>query len=301
MIRSFKTIAILLGLTLLLLNALSIHAQPQSRGFGFGPTHSTPHPRKSGAPKKKHALPHEAQNSEEGQYVLARGAKRLDLGQFNTYAVYWFPPNYAKLDHHRVLFVLSGTMGNAYEGVYHQLAWAKQHGYGVIALQWWIGGDTYLEPQVIESAFTLARTELSKAYPINPKQLALETFSRSGSISYEIAYWNKHLKHPPYQLILVQSGGIPEQHPRPLITSMINGQLGPKPLSGVRFFMYCGMKDSEWGPQMCANMHNAETILTNAGGKVITFIEDANGGHGGMHNVKAHSDAATAAFLMATR
>ena len=291
--------SLLLGVTLLLSPVLT-HAQPPVRGFGMG--RSMPGmPRQSGPPQKKHALPNEAQNSMEGQTVLAQGAKRLDLGQYNTYAVYWFPPNYAKLDHHRVMFVLSGTMGNAYEGVYHQLAWAKQHGYGVIALQWWMGGDTYLEPKVIESAFTTARQQLAKTYPINTQQMALETFSRSGSISYEIAYWNHQLKHPAYRLILVQSGGIPEEHPRPLITKMIAGQLGPKPLSGDRFFMYCGMKDNEWGAQMCAQMHHAETILTQAGGRVIYFIEDPNGGHGGMHNVKAHSDTATAAFLLATQ
>ena len=278
--------ASLLAVMLVLCLVLPTQAQPQGRGFGIGPKRpimggSINGGQRLGPPEKKHALPNEAQDTQEGQYVLSKGAKRLDLGKFNTYAVYWFPKNYAKLDHHQVMFVLSGTMGNAYESVYHQIQWAKENGYGVIALQWWVGGDTYLEPQVVEAAFTQARQTLSATYPINPKQMALETFSRSGSISYEIAYWNKHLKHPPYQLILVQSGGIPNDHPRPLIKDMIAGQLGPKPLSGSRFFMYCGMKDKEWGPQMCTNMHTAETILTNAGGKVVYFIEDPNGGHGG--------------------
>lgn len=253
-----------------------------------------------GPPAQKYLLPNEAEKGKEAQAVIPEGAKRIDLPEFNTYAVVWFPKNYAQLKDHRALFILHGSFGNAYMGIYHQLAMAKKYGLGLISLQWWRGGNQYMEPQAIEAALFKVNRILAKDYPINPLQTGLETFSRSGSISYEIAYWNKALRHPLYKLIIVQSGGIPPDNPRALVKDMLAGNKGAKPLKDDAFFMYCGEKDREWGTQQCTMMRNAQKVIGKLGGSVVRLIDDPNGGHGGLHNTPAYFESAMQTFIART-
>lgn len=275
-----------IGLVLFLLTAFLF--QPLVMGAGKTPV-------------RVHLPPEQAQEGKEAKTVLAAGARRIDLRDFQTYGVVWFPENFAQQKDRRVLFVLHGSSGNAYQGIYHQLEKARKNGYGLISLQWWRGGDRYMEPRQVEAALYKLWMSVQKQYAPDSERIALETFSRSGAISLEIAYWNQKLNHPHYQLIVVQSGGVPPENPRPLIAKMIAGDLGKDLLTGYRFFMYCGRKDQEWGETMCRNVHYTQKIIQSQGGTVVRLIDDPNGDHGGLHRTPAHAESATQAFLSATR
>lgn len=248
-----------------------------------------------------------SERAPEAHPVLAQGAEVLNLKKFKTYAVVWFPVNYKKFSPRRTLFTLHGSHGNAYMGIEHQLKMARKYHYGLVSLQWWRGAEHYMQPQQIYEAFGELTPFLVSHYGMDASRVGLETFSRSASLSYELAYWD-HVKGVQlFKLIIAQSGGIPREdfgpggHPRPLIAKMLQGELGPKPLAGERFFLYCGQKDHEWGLRMCDSVRHAKEVIEAEGGTVIRFIDDPNGDHGGMHNIPRHFQSSVDAFLAATR
>ena len=74
----------------------------------------------------------------------------------------------------------------------------------------------------------------------------------------------------------------------PFIQDLRAGVWGDDVFEGQHFYMYCGMKDEEWGTAMCDYMHNAEQTVVEYGGIVERFIEDPEGSHGGFMLNKAY-------------
>jgi len=255
---------------------------------------------RQGNSQHKTYQPNEAQDSTEGKAVLAAGAQRVDLSEFGSYGVVWFPKGFDKLSNRRVMFVIHGSNGNAYAGVYHQLAQAQKHKYGIIALQWWKGANNYMDSKMTEASLYKLYTKMAERYAINPNQLGLETFSRSAAQALETTYWNNQLGHPHYKLVVLQSGGVPPLNPMPLTQTLMSDNTVKNQFVGYKFFLYCGRKDEEWGEKMCEHVHNSEKIIKRQGGTVVRLIDDPNRGHGGMHQTPVYTDAETQAFLSAT-
>lgn len=235
----------------------------------------------------------------EAPKVLPQGARVLNLPTDKTFAVLWFPKKFQS-SAHRALFILHGGRGNAYSGILHQLNMAKRYGYGLVSLQYRLENGQYLEPKQIYDIFSRLMPYLSKEYGVQSQYTALETYSRSASLSYELAYWDNVTHNSLFKLIISQSGGIPAHNPRPLIRQMLEGKLGDAPLKGARFFLYCGERDQEWGNAMCENVRHAKKVIESEGGTVIRFVDDPVGGHGGLHQTPRHFQSAVDAFMAAT-
>ena len=183
-----------------------------------------------------------------------------------------------------------------------ELDHAIEHGYALVAAQWWRGGgpDDYFSPLETYSLVALALRYMTEAYGADPSRTALVAFSTAAARSYEITYWDRALGTDYFALTISHAGGIPTEHPMPFVTRLLAGEFGETPFAGARFFMYCGMKDEAWGPESCARMRNAEQIVTDYGGLVERFIEDPEGTRRGYRLNPEWHEAGVETFLRLT-
>jgi len=238
---------------------------------------------------------------EQMRRVLDDGARAVDLVNLGTFFVVWVPPDYAAQERKRVLVVLHGSEGSAYAGVDAELEYAKKHRYILLSVQWWLGEpEAYLPALETYAVIELALRYASEAYSADPRRSALVAFSRGSAQSFEITYWDRALGNGYFALTIAHSGGIPIDHPPAFTQRLLAGDFGSAPLTGARFFLYCGMKDEEWGIAQCEQMGNAERIVTAYGGIIERLIVDPEGSHQGYRRNPAWHEAGIEAFLRLT-
>jgi hypothetical protein len=75
------------------------------------------------------------------------------------------------------------------------------------------------------------------------------------------------------------------------------GVYGKNAFLGTSYFMYCGMKDEEWGTTMCDQMSYADSLMKANGSQVVRRITDPNGLHGGYHTSAGYQASAVQWFL----
>ncbi len=235
--------------------------------------------------------------------VIASNAFVVNLPEEQSFFVVWAPPS-GEFD--RVMFLLHGTGGTAYEEVGDELPSAREHGYALVGIQW-LDKSTgeYALPLVINRRIDKAMRFLQKRYGVTPRVGALCGFSRGSAVSYEVAYLDRrnagHL-----DFIISHSGGIPTDNvvapgesntPGKFYADLTSGKLGSDAMSGCVFFLYAGCKDEEWGTKMCAYMEYTRDVLQRTGAKVAECIIDPNGKHMGYRTNREYHDRAIRYFL----
>ncbi|MFA9262235.1 MAG: alpha/beta hydrolase [Undibacterium sp.] len=229
-----------------------------------------------------------ARLSPQGLSVMEAGAKVLQLPDSGSFAVYWLPKE-KKVD--RLLVLLHGSGGTAYDEIGDELAAAKENGYGLLALQWHVkSGDTYESGAEIYRNLSSLLDWLDRKESVQPKTRVLMGFSRGSAISFEVLSLDRSGRRF-FTAAANLSGGIPSDavanaqtstRPDPFFVSLIVGQVAPDLYSGLRFYMYCGRMDEEWGPKMCDQMNYAQSLVVKYGAKVDTFVASETLGHRGL-------------------
>ena len=233
--------------------------------------------------------------------ILDVGARVVNLVDLGTFFALWVPDDYGTREPKRVLVLMHGTDGSAYAEISDELDLAQTHGYALVSIQWWKGlPDAYYTALQTYSVIELALRYMADVYETDPHKAALVAFSRGSAQSFEITYWDRALKNECFTLTISHSGGIPTDCPPPFIQSLLACEFGGEPFDGARFFLYCGMKDEEWGIRQCIQMRNAEQIVTAYGGIVEEFIEDPDGLHLGYRLDPTWHEAGIDAFLRLT-
>jgi len=201
-----------------------------------------------------------------------------ELGSFFTLRI---PYGYASQDEHRVMLLVHGSDGDAYSMIAGRMKRAQDHGYALVAVQWWLGeSDRYLEPEIVYLLISTAMEYVGRTYGADIHAAAYEGFSRGSAIAYQIAYSDRVLDSDYFALFICHSGAMHE--PGSLfIENLRTGAFGENAFEGQHFFMYCGMKDEQWGTAMCDYMDDAEQIVTKHGGIIERFVKDPDGNHGG--------------------
>lgn len=233
--------------------------------------------------------------------MMEAGARIVNLEDRGTFFLVWVPDGYSQLTHKRVMVAVHGSEGTAYAEAQDELVMAREYGYAIVGVQWWLGHDeAYLEPSEVYDIIDIALRYMKFKYGSELNKVAYEGFSRGSSISYEVTFWDRKRHTKYFALTISHSGGMPPEAPTPFFQRLLAGDYGAAPFAHTHFFMYCGLKDEEWGPEQCRYMHNAKEIIERYGAKIERFIEDPEGAHGGYHGTPEYHRAAIRIFIKLT-
>lgn len=239
--------------------------------------------------------------------VCAEGGVRVvDYPAERSFAAVWVPPDYRS---GRVMVLLHGTDGTAYDELKDELPSARKNAYMLVALQWLDrASGRYFDANTVHRLIERALHETAVPLGADPDRAALSGFSRGGAVSYETA-WLDAGAHRHFKLVICISGGVPndsvvapgESHRPGIFFAKLNtGALGSDAMKGCRFFLYSGDRDEEWGDRMSAQMAHAQKVLPTVGAEVVEWIREPNGGHMGYRTIPGIQEKAVAHFLRLT-
>jgi hypothetical protein len=239
------------------------------------------------------------------QILSQAGAKVINFTADTSFACVWVPPNYSTQAVKRVMVSMHGTKGAAYDEMKDEIANGQANNYAVIGIQWWVQGatpsadGTYLEEEKIYRLIDTTLKHMQAKYGSDLTKVGYEGLSRGSAISYAIMFLDKYRKTNYFALSISHSGGIPLPPgvPKPLLAQALAGVYGKNAFLGTSYFMYCGMKDEEWGTTMCDQMSYADSLMKLNGAQVVRRITDPEGKHAGYHTSAGYQASAVQWFL----
>jgi len=237
---------------------------------------------------------------ERHRFAMEKGARVVDAAGGRAFALVWYPPGTGP-EKPPVIATISGHASWAFDELFLWQPYAAERGYGVIALQWWLGAgerpQDYLSPQEVNREFAL----LFEAEGIRPGTVLLHGFSRGSANIFGVTALDR-AAGTNYYLATIANAGKPGAD-FPINRDMLDGKFGPAPLDGTNWVLFCGRRDDRPGRDGCDGMDEAAGFVERFGGTVSLFIQDPRAGHGGFHRTPAHVNAAldTFARLLAER
>lgn len=233
--------------------------------------------------------------------MIVAGAKVVNVPQLGSWFLVWVPSDYSSQKTRRVMIATHGTKGTAYAEAKDELSYAQANHYAILAPQWWMSAtDSYLAPSDVYQLIDTGMRYLTWKHGASLGKAAYEGFSRGSSISYEVTYWDKAKATNHIALTISHSGGMPANQLTPFFAQVAQGAYGATPFAGTNFYMYCGMKDEQWGTQMCQYMTDARNLIEPRGATIVRFIQDPDGSHGGYKTLSDYHQVAIDRFLALT-
>lgn len=231
------------------------------------------------------------------RYAQEQGAKIDAMPDGRSFYLYWEPHTGAA--NAPLIVTLHGSESWAFDEffLWHKLA--QQHGYRVLALQWWFGrrggqADYYRPTDLYKNIDALLRK-----YQARPGAVLLHGFSRGAANSYALAVLDRQAKNNFFGLVVANSGGAafsespPAGAPRgfPFYVDITRGRYGPAPFTGTHWALFAGGRDPHPEQDGIPALRRTREWLERFGAKVDLSIEDAGAGHGGFHQSPHHMSA----------
>ncbi len=230
--------------------------------------------------------------------ALRQGAKILPTPDGRSFYLLWLPPADASAGNPSETPPIIVTLHGHGSWAFNELAlWhdhAAQHGYGVLAIQWWFGkGESPHDYYTPDELYPILETIL-KQQGVGPGRALLHGFSRGASNTYALTALDVAAGNRFFGLTVANSGGASENYPPNV--AMTEGRFGEAPLRGSWWLLFCGGRDEHPDRDGCPAMHRTATWIEHLGGPVEPVLEDPEAGHGGFHRTPAHVESALALF-----
>ncbi len=233
-------------------------------------------------------------NSRSFPRCLASGAKVIDFPGEASFAVLWKPPNYHS---GRVMVLLHDAESNAYDELGSELAYAREHDYFLISLQWYDHhSQAYLSPTTAWRLLERTLHFVAARHDVDPNRAALSGFSRGAMMAYELA-WRDAEMHHHFKLVICHSGAVfsdINQLPpsmREFETFFERFNRNEYTYRGTKFFLYSGDRDEYFGSLLSDHMQHTRQHLSEMGGHVVTWVREHDGGHRGYYRRTIHEQA----------
>jgi len=229
--------------------------------------------------------------------VMAAGARVVNLEPMHSFFVLWAPEGYKNMDARRVMVIAHGHTGSAYRETGLELAFAQEHGYAIVAIQWWPGeGDAMYSAQQFYEIMDVALRYMEYKYHAQLDKCALRGWSLGSEISYEVTYLDKISGNPRLALTISHDGGMmpdPDNMSvgREFTQNLYDGVYGADAFADTHFYLYSGAE-----PQI-GYMRNTAEVISNFGGVVERLVLDEGAGHDGFYrHPQYHEDALSIFF-----
>ncbi len=241
------------------------------------------------------ALLEQARAANSGRYAFAidHGAQVVGTSDGRSFAVVWFPPG-AGDEKPPVIATIHGHDSWAFDEFFLWQPYAAERGYGIVALQWWLGEgeryEDYYSPGDVNREVSIVLDHEN----VEPGTVLFHGFSRGSANSYAVVAYDNSGREGYYLLAVANAGKPGLEFPDNV--AIASGILGPPPLAGTHWVTFCGGKDEHPERDGCAGMREAAAWIDHYGGSVLKAIDDPNGDHGGFHRSPANVDAALDIF-----
>jgi hypothetical protein len=212
-------------------------------------------------------------NPQRYQYAVEHGAKILPTGDGRGFYLLWTPPG-APERNHPLVVTLHGSASWAFDEFFPWREQVAQVGYGILALQWWFGEESYYTPAELhrELRAALRRQENQEGTAL------LHGFSRGGANLYGVAAQDRQSSDRFYAMVLANAGGATADFPPNLAIS--NGEYGYNVCSGTFWSFFCGGKDPNPDRDGCPAMRRTSDWVARYGGVTSLFLEDGGAAAG---------------------
>ena len=223
----------------------------------------------------------ESQCAQRLSYAKENHARIEFTSDGKSFYVLWFPEGVNPANPLPMIVTLHGHGSWAFDEFYLWHQAAKEHGYGILAIQWWLGQgekfQDYLTPQEIYRIID----QVLMREQVKPETVLFHGFSRGSANSYAVAAFDRNTGKDYFALI-VANAGKPELD-FPPNRDIEQGRFGQKPLQGTHWVTFAGGRDPN--PELTGiyGMRQAAEWIRKYGGIVDRAIEDESSGHGGFH------------------
>jgi hypothetical protein len=199
-----------------------------------------------------------------------------------TFFLCWVPDDFEDLDEKRVMVMLHGHKGNAYEQILSMQELAYREEFGLVAIQWgWPNEDyddgryRYLSPQVVyDELICKIMIFLGDRYEIDKNLCAWNGFNISSTPCAVYARLDKQTGNHFFRLFIAVSGQIsPKQA---IMRDMLDGLCGSEPLEGCHFYLWAGKRDRNRADLM----EESRETIEDLGGTVDRFAVGPEGSAG---------------------
>lgn len=242
-----------------------------------------------------HPLVEQARKANERRYkyALDEGAKVLPTADGKSFYVLWLPES-GKKGPPPILATIHGHGSWAFDEFFLWHRAARERGFGVLAIQWWLGkGERYQDYLSPEEVYAVVE-EVFEGLEVKSGTALFHGFSRGSADSYAVAASDTHSGNRYFGLFVANSGKPGLDFPSNV--RIENGDFGEKPLTGTHWVTYAGAKDPNPDRDGCEGMRAAAEWVRKQGGVIDLAIEDPEGGHGGFHRNPKNIDKALDCF-----
>ena len=212
-----------------------------------------------------------AANPERYQYALDQGARILPTTDGRSFYVLWQPPDSPATN--PLIVTLHGSSSWAFDELFLRRDQAAARGYGILALQWWFGTESYYTPADIQRELRAALRLAGTA----PGTALLYGYNRGTDNLYAVAALDRSSGDRLYAMFLANSGGAPPDYPPNL--AIAAGQYGYNVFSGTYWTLVCGTLDPNSDRDGCPAMRRTADWVGLYGGVVDQFLQDDDVGH----------------------
>ncbi len=225
----------------------------------------------------------------------AQGARVELTAGGRSFHVLWLPEKSDPLNPPPLIVTLHGHDGWAFEAFHLWHPAAQERGFGILAIQWWLGKgeapEDYLTPEEVYRDVD----ETLKRLHCRSGQVLFHGFSRGAANTYPVAALDRAAKGAHWFSLVVSDAGKANLD-YPPVRDIDKGVYGPKPFEGLHWVTYAGGKDTNPQRDGIEGMRETADWIRKLGGTVDKALEDPASGHGGFHQNPKNCQAALDAF-----
>jgi hypothetical protein len=238
------------------------------------------------------------------RFALAQGAQLRPTADDRSFYLLWMPPGKRPSDT-PIIVTLHGEERWAFEefSLWHEAA--TNHGFGILAIQWWFGDgprDYYRPQELFPVVAGILQSQSTK-----PGQALLHGFGRGAANTYALAFLDRRTKSGFFGLVVADSGGVPlaeagglarknAAETLPLYSEILRGRHGTNAFAGTHWVLFTGGLKSSPEVSGASAMRKTSGWLTELGGTVELFIEEPRAEQEGLHRHPEHLETALRLF-----
>jgi len=228
------------------------------------------------------------------QYALANGAQVTLTSDGKSYYILWLPEgsNFDNLP--PMVVTMHGHDGYAFEDFYVWHHFLKERGYGLLAIQWWLGKGEAINDYLFPNEIYRVIDETFRTLRVKPGRALLHGFSRGSANIYAVAAIDRSAKNNYFALFIANAGKASLDYPP--TREIEQGRFGNKPFTGSHWVTFAGGKDPNPDRAGVLGMRETADWIRSYGGSVDLAIEDPDAGHGGFHQNPKNTNAALDIF-----
>ena len=215
------------------------------------------------------------------RYALDHGAQVGLTADGKSYYVLWLPEGSDPQNPPPIIATMHGHDGCAFTDFYVWHHIVKERGYGLLAIQWWLGEGEDIHDYLLPNEVYRAIDDVFMKLKIVPGTAMLHGFSRGSANIYAVAAMDRILHKDYFSLFVANSGQANSDYPP--IHEIETGRFGDQPFLGSHWVTYAGEKDVNPDRDGVRAMRKTGEWIKKYGGTVDLAIEDPEGNHGGFH------------------